>query len=278
MGLSIKFTAISTAVLFTLSSSVFAGDYSPPEQVDDAPEVTVVEFGTGWYLRGDIAYSDTVAPGFTRGSTALDQDLGNAYSFSVGAGYTINNYLRIEGTIDHFADLAFSDDQAVNCGVWDHDVDPLTAPVPMTGYCSQESTVAVGATAVMVNGYLDIGNFRGFSPYIGGGVGAAYVKWEDYTYQTVCRYSSPADCQNRAYSSSPTTITGNTGWKPAGSLMAGFAYDLTQNLKLDLGYKYTYISGGSAAKDIPTTTGFDDLEYDAFNIHQFKIGLRYEIW
>ena len=278
MGLNLKFTAINTALLFTLSSSVFAGDYYPPGQVDDAPEVTVVEFGTGWYLRGDIAYSDTVDPGFTQGGIANNQDLGNAYSFGVGAGYTVNNYLRVEGSIDHMINLGYTDESVINCGVWDHDVDPLTAAIPITGSCGQSSTVAVGATLFMANAYVDLGNFRGITPYVGGGIGGAYMNWEDYTYQNNCRMSSPVDCQNGTFVSTPTTITSHKEWKPAGSLMAGFAYDLTKNLKLDVGYKFTYISGGTVADDIPTATGFTDLDYNAFNIHQVKVGLRYEIW
>ena len=33
-----------------------AADYDPPVYVDEAPEYKPVEIGSGWYLRGDLAY------------------------------------------------------------------------------------------------------------------------------------------------------------------------------------------------------------------------------
>jgi opacity protein-like surface antigen len=74
------------------------------------------------------------------------------------------------------------------------------------------------------------------------------------------------------------TYSSNKEWKPAAALMAGFSYDITQNLKLDAGYKFTYISGGDASNNLPSGGGFANLKYDSFNIHQVRIGLRYEIW
>jgi len=271
MGSSLKFTAISTALLFALSSSVFAGDYYPPGPVDDAPEVTVVEFGTGWYLRGDIAYSDTVDPGFTFGGVANGQDLGNGQSFSVGAGYMVNNYLRIEGTVDYTNGLGFRDERTVGCGVWN-------TPVAITGQCSQVSNLDVETTSVSLNGYLDLGNFRGFTPYVGGGIGVTHLDWGDYSFTNRCQANAAGDCQIPSGTQSTFTTLSDTAWSASGSLMAGFAYDLTKNLKLDIGYKYTYITGGTVADDIPNGTTFSNLEYDAFDIHQVKVGLRYEIW
>jgi opacity protein-like surface antigen len=270
MSLSQKLTVISAALLFTFSSNALAGDYYPPDQMDDAPEVTVVEFGTGWYLRGDIGYSGTVDPGFSIGGTTFDQDLGNGHSFSFGAGYMINDYLRVEGSMEYTGNLQYNDQFVVNCSVW-----------TITGLCSGEDSVAVAATSVSLNGYVDLGNFRGFTPYVGGGVGITHLNWEDYTYTNRCRVVDVGDCDPSPPNSSQlgsNVVPSNTEWKATGSLMAGFAYDLTKNLKLDIGYKFTYIGGGTVADDIPTTAGFTDLEYDSFNIHQVKVGLRYEIW
>lgn len=284
MGIRQKFTAISTALLFSLSlgvstGSILAGDYYPPEGNDPAPEVTVVEFGTGWYLRGDIGYTDTVDPGFSLGGTSTGQDLGNAYSFGIGAGYTVNNFLRFDGTIEQMTNLGFADRSTIGCGTWDDDSSVLTPDVPVTGSCSESQSIAAGATTVMLNAYFDLGNFGGFTPYVGLGGGAAYVRWEDYSITGTCRINNLGDCQNGAVTTMyNNTYTSNTEWKPAAALMAGFSYDLTKNLKLDAGYKFTYIGGGSAVDNIPNGAGFSNLEYDAFNIHQVKIGLRYEIW
>ncbi len=73
-----------------------------------SPEVTVVEFGTGWYLRGNVGFSAiNVDPGFNRAGVGTSQDLGQAYSFEIGGGYQVNNYLRVDGTIEHMINLDF---------------------------------------------------------------------------------------------------------------------------------------------------------------------------
>jgi len=284
MGITQKVMAISTALLFSLSFNIqtgaaLAGDYYPPQNPDMPPQVTVVEFGTGWYLRGNIGYSGVVDPEFTLGGTATGLDLGNAYSFGVGAGYQYSQFLRGEFSIDQLANLGFSDRSSISCGTWDHDGNTATPNVPVTGSCMETQALAAGATAFMVNAYLDLGNYGGFTPYLGAGVGGAYVRWEDYTRTGICTINTLGDCQNSALATIYTNNqTSNTQWKPAGSVMAGFSYDLTRNLKFDMGYKFTYISGGSAVNDVQVGTGFSNLEYESFNIHQINLGFRYEIW
>lgn len=284
MGIIQKATAISTAMLFTLSFNIhvgdaLAGDYYPPQNTEPAPEVTVVEFGTGWYLRGNVGYSNVVDPEFSLGGAPTGLDLGNANTFGVGAGYQYNKFLRIESSIDALSNLSFSDRSIINCGTWDDDGNTATLEVPVTGTCTETQALAAGATAVMVNAYLDLGNYGGFTPYVGLGGGAAYVRWEDYTRTGTCTISTFGDCQNALL----TTIysnnqTSNAEWKPAAAVMAGFSYDLTRNLKFDVGYKFTYISGGSAVDDVQVGTGFSDLKYKPFNVHQINLGFRYEIW
>ncbi len=279
MGNFRKVTALSIAMLVAFSFNVRAGDYYSPGPADDAPEVTVVEFGTGWYLRGDVGYTDAIDPDFSLGGTPTGLDLGNANTFSIGAGYQVNQFFRIDGTLEQFANLGFSDRRVIGCGTWNHDASALTPEIPITGTCNEAQAIAVGATTVMLNGYFDLGNFAGFTPYVGAGAGAAYVRWEDYTLVGTCAITNPVDCQNSGVTSMyNSTNASNTGWKAAGSVMAGFAYDLTRNLKLDLGYKFTYIGGGSAVDNIPNGAGFSNLNYDSFQIHQVKVGLRYEIW
>ena len=63
--------------------------------------------------------------------------------------------------------------------------------------------------------------------------------------------------------------------------MAGVAYDLNENFKVDVGYKYRHIDGGgmfdwdsaSAAAGARGTQGsHGDIEQ-----HEVRVGLRYEI-
>ncbi len=275
-----KITTIGAALLFAITSSAFAGDYYPPEELDGTPGGTTVEFGTGWYLRGDIGGSfNVVDPSFSLNNVPTGLDLGRTGSFSVGAGYILNDFVRFDATVDQFVNFGFNDRRAIGCGTWDNDNSLLTPEIPVTGACDETRALEASATALMINGYFDLGKFNRFTPYVGGGVGMAYVRWEDYTEIGRCVASSGTECGNGTL---PTiysnTYASNKEWKPAAAIMAGFSYDITKNLKLDAGYKFTYISGGDASNNIPVGGGFSNLEYDSFNIHQVRVGLRYEIW
>ncbi len=280
MAYSKKIPAISVALLLSFNASAGAGDYYPPEELDGSPGGTLVEFGTGWYLRGDIGGSiNTVDPGFSLRGVATGSNLGRTIAFGVGAGYQVNDYIRFDGTIEHFINLGFEDRNIIACGTYDHDADPLTAEVPITGSCEETQALSLGATVALLNGYLDLGNYGGFTPYVGGGVGMAYLSWEDYVVSGTCSGANTTDCGGGTQAALYTgTYTSNQEWRPAAALMAGFSYDLTKNLKLDAGYKFTYISGGSASNNVPDGVGFSDLEYGSFNIHQVRLGLRYAIW
>ena len=74
-----------------------------------------------------------------------------------------------------------------------------------------------------------------------------------------------------------TSHGGQDGWRFTYALMAGFAYDLSQNFKLDVGYKYRSIDGGDMFDwDSPQTLG--DGEHGNIDTHEVKVGLRYELW
>jgi len=113
----------------------------------------------------------------------------------------------------------------------------------------------------MVNAYYDLGQFRGFVPYVGAGVGAAY-HMVDEVYFTENPYLT-----NR--------IEGDKTLSFAWSLMAGVAYQVSDRAILDFGYKY--IDMGSAHSGRVDNAGYLNPQVDIDDIaaHEFKIGLRY---
>ena len=63
-------------------------------------------------------------------------------------------------------------------------------------------------------------------------------------------------------------MTGAENWRFAWALMAGTSYCLTNNLKLDVGYRYSRVNGGRMFELAPVAgsrgPGFDD----GFNVHE----------
>ena len=130
----------------------------------------------------------------------------------------------------------------------------------------------------MANAYVDLPKMGMVTPYLGAGLGAAYVKYDTWKTQevcSICTYTSDKD--------------GLDSWRFAMALMAGVSYDLTDQLKLDLGYRYLRVNGGKAygydAADRstnpfgnaegPGATGTQAKD-NGFNIHTVRAGLRYE--
>ena len=75
---------------------------------------------------------------------------------------------------------------------------------------------------------------------------------------------------------------GDQSWRFTYALMAGLAYDVSQNLKLDLGYRYRHIDGGPMFNFDPATiaagAGGTQGEDPGFTSHEVRLGLRYALW
>ncbi len=100
-----------------------------------------------------------------------------------------------------------------------------------------------------VNAYWDITNYNGFTPYLGGGVGVAYNRLTGVNLPVGASDASRLDL---AY-----------------NLTAGLSYDLTSNVKMDLGYRYVNL--GFARSNGATPITVDNLE-----AHEIKLGVRFQ--
>ena len=129
----------------------------------------------------------------------------------------------------------------------------------------------------MANGYVDLGTYVGFTPYVGAGIGYSYVSWGDLNDTDLLRRRRGA-CP-AALSVGSTSHGGDDGWRFTYAFMAGVAYDISRNFKIDVGYKYPqhrrrrHVRLGPAADVRRRHPGRDSLD-----THEIKVGLRYELW
>ena len=112
----------------------------------------------------------------------------------------------------------------------------------------------ISSQSFMLNGYYDIENPTVFKPYVGAGVGMAKMeyKFKD-TYPDYPEFNE--------------TITHSKN-KFAYNLMAGVGAEVTKNIIIDVGYRYT--DYGSFSK----TVDGDKLKFDT-KAHQILAGVRY---
>ena len=105
-----------------------------------------------------------------------------------------------------------------------------------------------------------IGTWYGITPYVGAGIGGAWVEWDDLN--------------NTLDDGSFTRHRGGSDWRFAYALSAGASYCLTEQLKFDAGYRFSHIQGGKMFEFAAGTAGpgYDDGIY----AHEVRGGLRYQ--
>lgn len=269
------FGQVATGAFLT-SSAQAADMLGEPVQ-----EYTNVEFGTGWYLRGDVGLGDADTE-LSVGSVGLSGDTNMPSSFTIGGGYNISENFRAEIALNRFSSIGSDGNAGVGCGTEDHDNSVLTPNIPVTGACFFEAAVEGYASSIMLNGYFDLSPIVGFQPYVGVGAGLAYVSWNTLTYGLECDGAGLTDCGiaagTQAQFGSPTSYTKDTSLALAANAMAGLSYSISKNTKLDLGYRFTYLNDGGDPSVIDGGGGSGPFQINGTMIHEVRVGLRYEIW
>ncbi|MER8444484.1 outer membrane beta-barrel protein [Mesorhizobium sp. M1066] len=264
---------------------VHAADYDPPIYVDQAPDYVPVEVGSGWYLRGDLGYAFNKPYEFSETPAGLVTDT-SPLSGSIGMGYHFNDYFRGELNFGLLPTSKFASKFDSTCdGTQTVSVtsggSTSVFAGPSTRGCEGSNDGNNKAYDVMASAFVDLGTYVGFTPYVGGGVGIAY---STYKYAEGAR-----NCQNSSTTSGTTTTifecddpNGYDGttqsekqFSFAYTLGAGFAYQVSKNVAVDVGYQYTALPSAKyvTADDVGNPVFKNGIDY-----HQVKVGLRYDLW
>ncbi len=240
---SLKYIA---AVAAFAATPAFAADLPPIVEPPLVPPI--LEDVSGWYIRGDIGYVDYDDPDVTFGNGKVHfekEDLDDTFLVGAGFGYKFNKFLRGDITIDYRFESDFSGG---------------TRCFSCSGVQFSREESAITTWTGLVNGYLDLGYFHGFSPYVGGGVGFAHVAVDDV-------FGVNPD-------GSTTNLESNSETNFAYALMAGVSYAFSDHLILDANYRY--VDFGEVETD-PDVNG-DTVEFDDLTANEFRVGLRYVIY
>jgi opacity protein-like surface antigen len=258
-----KCSALIFAAVFAagFGSSALGADLLPPPPppplVEPPPPI---EFG-GWYLRGDVGVGLNQMTGFRSNLLPinalggpvppvglLSHSLGDSGLIGAGVGYQFNNWFRVDLTGEYRSAAAYRTVQTYSVG----------CPV---AFCLDIYTANNTTALFMGNGYLDLGTWRGVTPYVGAGVGVAFHRFGSLT----------DDGLGQGFALDKTQD--NFAW----AVMAGVAYNITPNLKIDFGYRYIDMgrltSGPIACMDIASCF-FETQSYRAES-HDIRLGFRY---
>ena len=255
-----SFIAAGAATL--LSSAAFAADMAIAPPPYAAP--VVEDFG-GWYLRGDIGFSNqrvkTKEWHSYSSLLSLEQDNGfdTAGIFGVGVGYRFNNWFRADVIGQYRGNANFhSTDRFVfsNAGV------PTAGVDTYTGSKSE--------WLVLANAYVDLGTWWCVTPFIGAGVGFAQNTISHFTSIPMCH--ALGRCQLCSASASK--------WNFAWALHAGLAYRVTPNFTVELAYSYVNLGNGNDRSRLRLRRGFANnnrMGFKDITSHDLKLGVRWDL-
>jgi opacity protein-like surface antigen len=283
--------------------------------VESAPEFALrpVELGSGWYLRGGLSASNNKGPQLT--PEALDGRKID-WAVDVGAGYKLNNWLRTDATLtfNKPRDISKTGFKVICPYQLTRMTDRVTGDG--TGFlwdtegaetCSPNTTSDLKKVDLMLNAYIDLGSWGGFTPFVGVGGGISMLKsqaslkyyktsdgalyaadltdnfglytpqyWVDRRNNII---TSWVDGAGVTHSGQPPVVrekqvwnrtNSKTSYNLAWSLMGGVAYDITPQLKTE--FSYRYLNSGSFTSLSSPLVGTVKSKIDS---HQMQIGFRY---
>jgi opacity protein-like surface antigen len=107
----------------------------------------------------------------------------------------------------------------------------------------------------LFNGYVDLGTWSKLTPYVGGGIGAAYV--------VVSNYSNPT-----AVAPMPSTALAEHRWNLAWAATAGVSYNVTRDFLIDASYRHVEMGDASGGPS-------RDLTIKRLSGDEIRVGFRY---
>ena len=232
--------------------------YAPPP---------VQDFG-GWYLRGDIRFSNQSVKNLDNALystlTSLDQRTGfdSAGIFGLGVGYQFNNWFRGDITGEYRGKSNF------------HGLDIITfdnggAP----GFGSDTYTGSKSEWLFLANAYADLGTWYCVTPFIGAGVGMSRNTISSFADQGVGSLSAGIGVgSSLAYGDAASK------WNFAWAVHAGLAYKVTNNLTLEMSYRYVSLGNGVTG-DLRAFDGtnnvYNPMQFHDVTSQDVRFGMRW---
>jgi opacity protein-like surface antigen len=220
--------------------------------------------GRAWYLKGTIGMKnpepggiDINEPTYDDSFTTHHKDIKSSALYGFGIGVEHSRWLRFDITGEYRGKQLFlAQDTYIrgDCGT--------------PGNCgTNEYTADLESWLGLANAYIDLGTWRGVTPYVGGGIGIASIDVQGFKDVNVPN--------NSVFYSDRDNSTTNFAW----ALYAGISYDVTPQFTLDLAYRYTDLgdakTGRATAYD--GSSSYSGLEIEDITSHDLLLSARYRL-
>jgi opacity protein-like surface antigen len=242
----------------------FAADMpiaAPPPMY--APPAPPADFG-GWYLRGDIGFSNQQFKDLRNTNAALyapvvsfqqTSTVNSGGIFDLGVGYQFNNWFRADIIGQYRGKTNFLATDLIsftNAGVVTPGVDTYTG--------------TKSEWLFLANAYVDLGTWWCVTPFIGAGIGTSRV-----TIANFMDTNTPTNGVNLAGSDSK--------WNFAWAAHAGLAYKINPSVTLELAYSYVSLGNGVTANSHNFNAPLSPYVWEVKNItsNDLKLGVRWNL-
>lgn len=245
------------ALFVVATGAAQAADYLPPPPPQPCCN--------GWYLRGDIGFSNQRVDSLFNANYAgfssvnnIDKSFDAAPFFGLGIGYTVNDWFRADVTGEYRGKANF------------HGLD--VGAIPGGGFADDRYTASKYEWTFLVNGYVDLGTWYKVTPFIGAGVGVSRNTINNFGDYSICVNSlSCAGGGSDAYAGAASK------WQFAWALYAGLGYQLSRDVTVELAYRYLDL-GDARSGDVVAFDGtnnfYNPQEFRGLTSHDLKLGLR----
>jgi opacity protein-like surface antigen len=254
-----------------LSSMAFAADMpimSPPMYAPPPVE----DFG-GWYLRGDIGFSNqhvkNIAMADGRNAQLLSLQETTAFDsagiFGLGVGYQFNNWLRGDITGQYRGNSNFKGTDLVT----------FPAGGGVIGNGINNYSASKSEWLIMANGYVDLGTWWYVTPFVGAGVGMSRVTIANYTDTGSVNNNGAGFGTFPGFASAPSASKWNFAW----ALHTGLAYKVNPGLTVEFGYSYVDLGQGTTGA-VSDYTGFTrgvPMQFKDITSHDLTLGVRWNL-
>jgi opacity protein-like surface antigen len=273
---SVKFLVAAGAASL-LSSTAFAADMAIAPSPMYAPP-PVEDFG-GWYLRGDIGFSNQRVNNIRKSDPVAYSQISSLTEttsfdtggiFDIGAGYRFNNWFRADVTAQYRGNANFKGSDVFNASAFG------------LAYNGQDNYNASKSELLfLANAYIDLGTWWCVTPFIGAGVGASRVTISGFTDTGVNNLQL---APGGAFVGGPpvasyATAASGSQWNFAWAAHAGLAYQISPSVTLELAYSFVDLGSGTTGV-ISDFTGFQAGHVFKFNditSHDLMLGVRWNL-
>jgi opacity protein-like surface antigen len=249
---STKLVLLCATAVISLAGPAFAADM---------PQAVPYHFAGGWYLRGDIGWSNQAVGSLYNAQyenavsvTNLSKGFEIGGIFGGGIGYQFNDWFRADVTGEYRGPATF------------HGLDYYTDGDATPSNGSDEYTAVKSEWLFLANAYIDLGNWRGITPFVGGGIGASRNTISGFT-----DVNTPAS--GVAYGATSST------WNFAWALTAGLGYQISPNVTFEVAYRYLDL-GDAKSGDIVPYTGPNPTDnpehFNHLTSQDVKFSIRYK--